>query len=92
MIDNYGEEVPTDLVLIPDIEHFDNDEVRLIVDAVWYDVVAGINENIWLCTSAAQINNLSDDSIDHYDGPIIEVMRINDVLKRWNDEDGFYHA
>lgn len=95
MKDNYGCEIPTDLVLMPDIEYLNDDDLRLVVDAVWYDVFTGLepfDDIPALCISSKEINGLCDDSIDDYDGPITEVMQINEILKRWSIEDGFYHA
>lgn len=95
MQDNMGNEVPTDLVLMPDIENLSDAELIVVVDAVWYDAMVptgGGCEIALLCVSENAIDSLSCDTIDDYDGPIHEIMYVNDVLKRWSIEDGFYHA
>lgn len=92
MIDNYGEKVPADLVLMPDINQLSFDNIKLVVDAIWYDAIVGTDEIVLLCVSEEAIYSLSCDSLDAYDTPIIKIMRVNDVLKRWGEEDGFYHA
>ena len=94
MKDQYGEQVPDDLVLIPDIKHLSEKEIKIVCNVDWYDLIVYMGDNetcTILCVSAKAINFL-DDYLPS--GKPIEVLRINDVLKRWDVEssDGFYHA
>lgn len=94
MKDNYGEQVPDDLVLIPVIEHLDESKIKMVVNADWYDVIVYMGDGetcTVLCVSADAVDFLSEDTLS---GEPVEILRVNDVLKRWDAEsgDGFYHA
>ncbi len=93
MKDNYGYEVPTDLIaLTSGLDGFTDDEIRLIVDAVWYEVIHSHGVDLAISfTEAGCIEALNPLENPLGDTPI-EVLRINDVLKRWDDEYGFYSA
>jgi len=94
MKDQFDENVPDDLVSLPDVDNLTDGDIKVVVNATWYDVyVTGMLDQPVLCASAKAINHLSDYPVDG-DGEIREVLRINDVLKRWDTEygDGFYHA
>lgn len=88
MKDNYGEQVPDDLVALTcGIDRFTDAELKVICNARWYEVC-----HVWgddLAISFAEIDGLVDEPLG--DTPI-EVLRINEVLKRWSIENGFYHA
>jgi len=88
MLDQYGLEVPTDLVLLPNIDLLSAAEIELVDDADWYEI-DGV-----LCVSAAQINHLSDD--DPADagvtiGPGSEVFYVQRILHRY-EPGAWYHA
>lgn len=92
---NYGEQVDElALVLLPDIIDLTDEEIKIITNAKWYDVIFG-NEQILLCADYREIEEMCEngivDCIRTKNG-IAEIMRVNDVLKRWSIEDGFYHA
>ena len=92
--DQYGGQVDTDkLVLLPDINLLDDAGVKVIANADWYDVFLE-DGSIFLCADYKVIQHLSDCGIADCiaDNKLSEVMRINDVLKRWSIEDNFYHA
>lgn len=92
MKDQYDEEVPNDLVTMPCITHLDDADIKLVANATWYDVLVdmGDNEEVEiLCVSAKAIDYLSEDDLC---GEPKEILRVNDVLKRWSEEDNFYHA
>jgi len=93
MKDNYGHDVPTDLVALtcgPD--RFTDDELRAIVDATWYEVIHSHGKD--LAVSFSEVGWI--EALNPLENPLgdtpIEVLWINDVLKRWSDEDGFYSA
>jgi len=93
MKDNYGHDVPTDLVaLTSGPDRFTDDELRAIVDATWYEVIHSHGED--LAVSFSEIGCI--EALNPLENPLgdtpIEVLRINDVLKRWSDEEGFYSA
>jgi len=95
MLDQYGNEIPTDLVSMPDINFLSDEGIKIVANADWYDIYTGENYGFdaWLCVSAKAIDYLSEENIeDCLDRPIKEVLIVNDVLKRWSEEDGFYHA
>ena len=87
--DQYGEKVPGDLVLLPDIEGLSQEEIDIIDNADWYEV------NRILMASAKQIKYLSEDNpldagIDPYHRNT-NVYYVDHALHRYDDE-GFYHA
>lgn len=88
MLDNYGEQVPDDLVALTcGIDRFDDKELKIIINARWYEVWHKWGQN--LAVSFDEVAGLIDEPLG--DTPI-EVLRVNEVLKRWSIEDGFYHA
>lgn len=95
LIDQYDKNIPTDLVLLPNIEMLTNDEIKLVVNATWYNVMCMYDGVEFLCCSAKAIDSISDESFDEYldsIDQITEVLRVSDVLKQWSIEDGFYRA
>lgn len=89
MITQYGEPVPGDLVLMPSLEHLTDADRLLMFKADWYE-----HENVLLVSGSA-IDWLSEDDPLDADIDLSTVEEINQVadgLKRWNPEDGFYHA
>jgi hypothetical protein len=101
MKDQYGTEVPSDLVVLPfgaapgkDVIHFDAlepEEVEVISAAAWYEVEG--QEGLILA-SAEFLGGFGSDPEDCGIGitPETKINRIADVLKRYSWEDGFYHA
>lgn len=88
MLDNYGEIVPDDLVALTcGIDRFADEELKVICNARWYEVWHKWGTD--LAVSFAEVDGLIDEPLG--DTPI-EVLRINEVLKRWSIEDGFYSA
>ena len=79
MIDQYGNEIPNDLVYLPE---YNNVIADFIFSVDWYSVGGD------LCCSAEQIEYLSEEGPED----IFQVFKINDCLKRGNAVDGFYHA
>lgn len=85
--DQYGHSVPKDLVLLPMFSDLAVDDVEVVLAARWYE------SNGVLMASAAEIKGLSeDDPLDGGVKPTDPVDYVDDVLKRWNEVDGFYHA
>lgn len=99
--DQYGAEVPQDLVVIdfgfcPEtLINFtrEPEEVQTIYKADWYELeeYRGI-----LLASAEQINFICEtDPLDcgfPENWQSLTFSRVADPLKRWSPEDGFYHA
>jgi hypothetical protein len=89
MTDQYGEQVPDDLVVL-DIDPSDliREEREKIVNARWYEA-----RNI-LLVSLSEIGGLTE--TDPADAGIEldkdEIFYVDDILKRYNPIDGFYHA
>jgi len=92
VLDQYGNAVHVnDLVLLPDIEWLDKSDVKTVERADWYEY-DGV-----LMAPYKQLKGLSED--DPRDAGINlnqaedgDIMYVNDVLKRFNPRDGFYHA
>lgn len=76
------------LVIIPDYEDLSIEEVDKVFDVDWYEA-DGI-----ILVDAREIDYLSEASPEDagIDLANVEIVRINDVLKRGNVIDGFYHA
>jgi len=79
--DQYGDDVPGDLVLLPDIEKLTPGQAEVVDLATWYEV-GGI-----LCVSAAAIGFLSEDYIET-DGTNIEQVCFCD--HRYDYVNGFH--
>jgi hypothetical protein len=103
MKDNYGNDVPDDLVLIPDYKLLTDEQIKQVTNARWYWVIVNLESKPepsdpdngiceLLCVSAAEIKDTPCLEEDKVCGEIEEVILINDVLKRWSAEDGFYFA
>jgi len=97
MLDQYENKVPDDLVVLPEIANLTDDEVKVVVNADWYDVSLSHDpeetDTIYLMASAKAINYLeSNIDIAELGGIFIEVIKVDDIFKRWNNEDGFYHT
>lgn len=97
--DQYGKVVPNDLVLLPwDVGSLSGSlrEIKIITRARWYE--PGVPSFRPILASAKELGRLSvlcDDPLDaglDVNDPQIEIWRVDDALKRWSEEDGFYHA
>lgn len=98
--DQYGDKVPTDLVVIADLNPADltEKELRRVVKADWY--IAGdrfpVGRGFFLLASFKAIGGLTefdpeDAGVDLKDKNL-EILRVPEPLKRWSAEDGFYTA
>mgnify|MGYP000126621344 CR=1 FL=1 len=88
MKDQYGNDIPDDLVFLscgPD--RFNKDELEIIDNAQWYLVQHAWGED--LAVSFAEVRGLIDEPLG--DAPVA-IKAVNRVLHRYNDEDGFYYA
>lgn len=80
---------PDDLVIIPNLGDLSEDDIKLVDSVDWYEPDGGGP----ILVSAKAINYLSeadpaDAGVDISGG----VQLIDQVLHRWSQEDGFYHA
>lgn len=90
--DQYQNDVPDDLVLIPALFQLSEPGQKKVLEVDWYDVTVDMVDDVYdvLAVSADAINPIKSKPIS---GEIIEVLYVNDVLKRWDEEEGeFYHA
>lgn len=91
MKDQYENEIPGDLVLLPDLEwaaESNLEEVELVIKARWYEV-----NGYALCASAEEIEHLSDATFEDATGEtVVSIDYMVDCLHRYSPEDGFYHA
>jgi hypothetical protein len=88
--DQYHQPVPSDLVTLPDIKNLTAGQIRTVNEAAWYEPAG----RSLLLASAKELKGLSeDDPIDcDVDVKTATFMLVDDMLKRWNKADGFYHA
>lgn len=88
LTDQFGKPVPHDLVLMPDPNMLNREEIDLILDQKWYECMGQ------LLVSAEAIDWLSEAEPEEADLDLEHdgVFHIADPLKRWNCFDGFYHA
>jgi hypothetical protein len=103
MKDQYGQEVPNDLVVLPfgfepgdgpiRGDMVDPEDIDVMCRADWYEVDDGYPI---ILVSYLAIQGLSEtDPLDcgiDLKAPGIKINRIADGLKRYSLEDGFYHA
>lgn len=93
MKDGYGNLVDeTRLVLLPDINLLNDAGIKTVANANWYQVTLKDGTEVSPCAVADVIDCLSENSADPENAGFAEVLLINDVLKRWSVEDGFYSA
>jgi len=99
MNDQYDNKVPDDLVVVPELDRLTENEIKIVVNANWYNVYLDQDpdpnepETVYLMASAKAINYLENHiDIQKLGGIFIDVVIVNDVLKRWNIKDGFYSA
>jgi hypothetical protein len=88
MLDQDGNNVPNDLVLMPNPCDLDDENIDLVYRANWYE-----HKGI-LLVSVKEINYLSEATIEDADETlegVTEIMKVDDCLKRC-EEDAFYHA
>jgi len=93
MNDGYGNQVDeTQLVILPDINLLNDAGVKIIVNANWYQITLKDGTEFSPCAVADDIDYLSECPADPENVGVTEILLINDVLKRWSVEDGFYSA
>lgn len=78
--DQYNNEAPDDLVVLPNPAFLTEDEAGMVMDADWYEV------NGVLCASARDIgytseHDLLDAGVD-VESPHLEVLYVASILKR----------
>lgn len=78
-------------------------ERQQYLDVNWYDVYISQKPdeplNVYLMLPDQDINNPDEDYYITWDGivseelggVIMEIVKVDNVLKRWSEEDGFYH-
>jgi hypothetical protein len=94
MKDQYDNDIPDDLVILPGFELLDADEVKKIDQAAWYEAEHPQIGRV-LLASAVAIDNLSEDDLEGATGIKLEdcdVCYVAACLHRYNEKDGFYHA
>ena len=91
MLDQYGNEVPTDLIIPPN-DVYNEEEYHAIMKARWYDV------DIFIAVSCEEIGpELADRGTAFEDAGVDlakeKVLFVQDMLHRYDDDgSGFYHA
>lgn len=95
LADQYGDRVPDDLALLPEIEELSMSEIDNVVKARWYEIRSGSLG--YLFASSAEMGDFLTTSLDDL-LPVypkdagLEILRVDLILKRWDITDGFYHA
>jgi hypothetical protein len=85
MRDQYGNDVPTDLVVLP--THLGLQDTKVVMSANWYEA------NGILMASYKAIYGLSEsDPLEPGVLPTDQILYVAHALKRYSKEDGFYHA
>lgn len=89
--DQYGNEIPEELVVLDnDISRYTDDEIQQIVQARWYETE---KRHCILIPQSEAPDWIETRPIDaEVDMKVDALYFIDDVLKRWSEEDGFYHA
>jgi hypothetical protein len=103
--DQYGNDVDTaNLVLLPRFADLDEDDRKIVERATWYELdrrvlVADYTElfspvpDEFMLARPVQVCLSEDDPIDAgIDIKTCRIDKVDDVLKRGNEVDGFYHA
>lgn len=93
MLDQYANTVPDDLVVLDlDPKELSDKELRLVIKADWFEP-RDHHHRFLILVSAKAIDYLTetllvDVGLDEH----AKLDRIASPLKRWSEEDGFYHA
>ena len=91
LLDQYGNKIPFDLYLLPDVDELDYSQIDQVMNARWYEIRSGLHA--FLFASNEEIGGLGKASIDDLNpGLVDDVLYVDRPLKRWSVEDGFYHA
>ena len=89
--DQYGEPIPNDLVVLSgeNPKDFIADGLKAVDKADWYEA-NGIILVPWHQTEIFE--TAPEDAGLDLDDPTVEILKIDAVLHRYNEVDGFYHA
>lgn len=89
LYDQYDRPVPDDLVLLPDPSPgAEEAELAILMNADWYEA-----DGVLLVSGAAIDWMGSADPLDAgVDLRKVDAALVDDALKRYSPEDGFYHA
>ena len=91
LLDQYGNKIPFDLYLLPDVDELDYSQIDQVMNARWYEIRSGLHT--FILASNEEIVGLGITSIDDLNpGLVDDVLYVDRPLKRWSVEDGFYHA
>lgn len=98
LYDQYGDVIPHDLVILSSLGSLNKEDLERVTQAKWYKAARHPQfgpEAGPLLASAEAIGYLSENGLFDSTGVREKecfMYRISDCLKRWNLEDGFYHA
>ncbi len=95
MKDQYDNEVPGRLVIISGAGFFDmlsEEDVKEVEGLDWFEC-----DGFLLADGDTLAANWIEDYTEPPDaglviGPKSKILKVNDCLKRWSEEDGFYHV
>jgi len=88
MKDQYNNDVPDDLVALTcGIDRFNEEELKIIDNARWYDVY--FDKGCDLAVSFEEIQGLINEPLG---GIPFQIDYVVQCLHRYNEYDGFYHA
>ncbi len=90
MLDQYEQPIPDDLIIPPN-EVYDEEEIDTIMSADWYVV------DIFIAVSCGEIGpELAERGTEFEDAGVDlageEVLYVQDILHRYDEILGFYHA
>lgn len=103
LVDQYGNAVPEDLVLLPDamvedvekgsalmMPAMDEQDLAQVMDSDWYEINGVLAMSAKDLPEGWEGSDLADAGVSM--DAATEVLKVQPVLHRFSEEDGFYHA
>ena len=95
LTDQYGNAIPGDLTLLDiNIKYLSPVELKNIDNLEWYAFKGNKTNHVFV--SQSKLEEVLDELVDYYSSadvrPKMPLVKIDSVLHRWTEEDGFYWA
>lgn len=102
--DNTGQPIPKLYLIDLEVSCMDEELVKRVIETDWYIVSIDDDDGKYLMANASQLEAIGGldfgDYVIYPDGTVskdlggvlMEVVRVDDVLKRWSTQDDFYTA
>lgn len=97
--DQYGNPIPADLTLLnsfDELEALPDNQIKAIDNLDWYCFEG--NKTRYIFVSQAKLEEILGGTIDNFSPDDVccrvvpRIIKIDSVLHRWNEKDGFYWA